>query len=84
MTAHALKLRDSYPEAFNALIDDTYMDDTNGSQPNKVECVKLVALSYLTLRQIYITGATYQSNQNLFPLSPRWVKISWSVFTCID
>jgi hypothetical protein len=59
MTAHALKLRDSYPEACNILIVDTYTDDTIVSRPNKVECVKLVALAYLSLRQIYITGARY-------------------------
>jgi len=41
ITSHEVKLRDSYPEACNALIDDTYMDDTIVSRPNEVECVKL-------------------------------------------
>ncbi len=45
ITSHALKLRDSYPEACDALIDNTYMDDTIVSRPNKVDCVKL--LEYL-------------------------------------
>jgi hypothetical protein len=34
ITSHTLKLRDSYPEACNALIDDIYMDDTIVSHPN--------------------------------------------------
>ena len=42
ITTHALKLRDSYPEACNALIADTYMDDTIVSHPSEGECVKLV------------------------------------------
>ena len=39
ITSHALKLRDSYPDA---LTDDTYMDDTIVSRPNEGDCVKLV------------------------------------------
>ena len=42
ITTHALKLRDSYPEACDALIADTYMDDTIVSRPSEGECVKLV------------------------------------------
>jgi hypothetical protein len=42
ITSHALKLRDSYPEACDALKDDTYMDDTIVSRPNEGDCVKLV------------------------------------------
>ncbi len=42
ITSHALKLRDSYPEACDALIADTYMDDTIVSRPNEGECVELV------------------------------------------
>jgi hypothetical protein len=42
ITFHTLKLRDSYPEACDTLIDDTYMDDTIVSHPSEGECVKLV------------------------------------------
>jgi hypothetical protein len=42
ITSHALKLRESYPKACNALIDDTYMGDTIVSRPNEVDCVKLL------------------------------------------
>jgi len=42
ITSHTLKLGDIYPEACDALIYDTYMDDTIVSCPNKVDCFKLV------------------------------------------
>ena len=42
ITSHAINLRDSYPEACLALIDDTYMDDTIVRLPSEEDCVKLV------------------------------------------
>ena len=42
ITSHTIKLGDIYPEACDALIDDTYMDDTIVSRPSKEDCVKLV------------------------------------------
>jgi hypothetical protein len=42
ITTHALKLKQSYPEAIRALIEDTCMDDTIVSCPSEVECVKIV------------------------------------------
>jgi hypothetical protein len=41
ITTHALKLKQSYPEAIRALIKDTYMDDAIVSRPSEVECVRL-------------------------------------------
>ena len=42
ITTHALKMKESYPEASRALIEDTYMDDTIVSRPSEEECVKIV------------------------------------------
>jgi hypothetical protein len=41
ITTHALKLKQSYPEAIRALIKDTHMDDAIVSCPSEVECVRL-------------------------------------------
>jgi hypothetical protein len=38
----ALDILDSYPEACNALTDDTYIAYTVVNRPSHLECVKLV------------------------------------------
>ncbi len=44
ITTHALKMKESYPEAIRALIEDTYMDDTILVGPDEKEIEKIVGI----------------------------------------